>query len=209
MTTDITCYACSSEATSQCPRCGRLYCDDHGEALCAACLDPSSAVPSATLYRGSLLALLVAVVLAFWLLVLAPGGSATEPPPEILRASSTAVGGEAAPAQTPTATITATATPQGSPTPGGSPTPSSPTPAGGSPTPSASATPRPASPTATAAGGAQQYVVQPGDTLSTIAARFKPANENPVDYVTRLARFNGIEVTSTLNIGQVILIPPN
>lgn len=190
MTTEITCYACANEATGQCPRCGRLYCDEHGEALCAACLDPASAVPSAALYRGSLLALIVAAILAFWLLVLAPGRGTTGPPPALLRTSSTAI-----------AEAEATVTP---PTP--VPTPllemtvaaSSPTPPGTSPTPLATPTP----------AGAQRYVVQPGDTLSAIAARFKPANENPRDYINRLARYNNLDPEATLRVGQVILIPP-
>jgi nucleoid-associated protein YgaU len=198
VTTDITCYACANEATSQCPRCGRLYCDDHGEALCGSCLDPASAVPSATVYRGSILALLVAMVLAFWLLVLTPRGSATEIPPELLRSSSTAIAGDVTATDTPAETPT----PQSSPGPGGTSTPAT-----GSPTPAGAGTPRPGSPTP-AAGAPQQYIVQGGDTLSTIAARFRPANENPADYVARLAQYNGIQPTSTLNIGQVIQIPP-
>ncbi len=63
----MNCYACANEATSQCHRCGRLYCDEHGDALCAECLKPSSALPSYTLYRGSLLALLVGSAFAIWL----------------------------------------------------------------------------------------------------------------------------------------------
>jgi hypothetical protein len=71
----MNCYACANEATSQCKRCGRFYCDAHGDALCAECLKPASALPSYTLYRGSLLALLVGTAFALWLLVRPPGGS--------------------------------------------------------------------------------------------------------------------------------------
>jgi len=62
----MNCYACANEATSQCKRCGRPYCDAHGDALCAECLKPASALPSYTLYRGSLLALLVGTAFALY-----------------------------------------------------------------------------------------------------------------------------------------------
>lgn len=76
----MNCYACANEATSQCKRCGRFYCDTHGDALCAECLKPASALPSFTLYRGSLLALLVGTAFALWLLVRPPGGSEESSP---------------------------------------------------------------------------------------------------------------------------------
>src|SRR3972149_3611207 len=69
MPDQLTCFACEREPTQQCPRCGRPYCDDHGEELCDACLEPASGVPSFTLYRGSLLALLVGTALAVYLLI--------------------------------------------------------------------------------------------------------------------------------------------
>ncbi len=70
----MTCFACENEPTQQCPRCGRPYCDEHGEDVCDACLKPASGLPSFTLYRGSLLALLVGTALAVWLLIQPPGG---------------------------------------------------------------------------------------------------------------------------------------
>ena len=74
------CYACDQEAIERCSRCGNLFCRDHGgdpsvgsgQALCADCLDPSNALPSGTVFRGSILALLLASVLALWLLVRPP-----------------------------------------------------------------------------------------------------------------------------------------
>ena len=69
----MTCYVCGKEATRRCPRCAKPYCDEHGDELCAACQDPASAIPSGTVFRGSLLALLVASVLALWLLIQPPG----------------------------------------------------------------------------------------------------------------------------------------
>ncbi|HEU4758372.1 MAG TPA: LysM domain-containing protein [Dehalococcoidia bacterium] len=74
------CYACDQESTQRCLRCGNHYCREHGDdpstgsgqALCADCLDPVSAVPSSAVFRASLLGLLVASVLALWLLVRPP-----------------------------------------------------------------------------------------------------------------------------------------
>ena len=67
------CYACTNEATRQCRRCARVYCELHGGDLCAECLSPASTLPSFNLYRGSLLALLIATAVALWLLVRPPG----------------------------------------------------------------------------------------------------------------------------------------
>src|SRR3990170_3751945 len=77
----MVCSFCTAPATSQCRRCAKLYCDAHGDAtLCDACLDPASAVPSAAIYRGSLLALLIGTALAIWLLVRPPESASVEPP---------------------------------------------------------------------------------------------------------------------------------
>jgi len=89
----MNCYACANEATSQCKRCGRPYCDAHGDVLCAECLKPASALPSYTLYRGSLLALLVGTAFALWLLVRPPGGGGDSSPvvlPQQEKAAATA-----------------------------------------------------------------------------------------------------------------------
>ena len=67
------CYLCDQEATQRCPRCDNPYCSDHGEDLCADCLNPINAAPSGAFFRASLFALLVGSVLALWLLVRPPG----------------------------------------------------------------------------------------------------------------------------------------
>jgi hypothetical protein len=113
----MNCYACANEATSQCKRCGRFYCDAHGDALCAECLKPASALPSFTLYRGSLLALLVGTAFALWLLVRPPGGSeesspaAVLPQPEGAAATATLEVATAVPRRTRTPTPVTTPTP--------------------------------------------------------------------------------------------------
>jgi hypothetical protein len=112
----MNCYACANEATSQCKRCGRPYCDAHGDALCAECLKPASALPSFTLYRGSLLALLVGTAFALWLLVRPPGGSEESSPvvlPQQEKVTATATVQEptSTPSRLTTPTPVATATP--------------------------------------------------------------------------------------------------
>lgn len=193
----MACHFCSAAATAQCRRCGKLYCDAHGDAsFCDACLDPASALPSAALYRGSLLALLLGTVVALWLLVrpaetrsdrslrsdagppvtvtLAP--EETTPTP-VVEAEATGTPSPAAteegetPTPTPTRSPRATLTPTASPTPTESPTPT----------------------------GPFEYTVQEGDTLSTLAERFaltvdeiKAANDLPDDIV---------------RVGQTLIIP--
>jgi len=99
-----TCFACDQAATYRCPRCGQLYCPDHGQEYCAQCLHPASIAPSSGLFRASLLAFLIASVLALWLLIRPPG---------LPGDSSSAVRPLASP--TPTATSTATVTPTTTP----------------------------------------------------------------------------------------------
>jgi LysM repeat protein len=70
-------------------------------------------------------------------------------------------------------------------------------------TPDATATPSPSAgprrtPTATPA--AQTYVVQPGDTLSTVANRFGTS-------VAAIQRANGLGSSDVINVGQVLVIP--
>src|SRR3972149_5553521 len=67
------CYLCDNEASQRCPRCGNPYCGDHGDDLCADCLNPVNAAPSGAFFRASLLALLLGSLPALWLLVHPPG----------------------------------------------------------------------------------------------------------------------------------------
>jgi LysM domain len=175
------CYACDREATQQCARCGNLYCPDHGDdleapggqAICAECLDPVSATPSGTVFRASLFALLGTSVLALWLLVRPP-----------------ALPGESSPAVAPLPT--------------GSPAETAPTNASPAASPDATrgaeATPPPA-PASTAAPPLQ-YVMQEGDTVSSIA------NAHGIRYLD-LLDFNGLseDDATLLHPGDVILIP--
>jgi LysM repeat protein len=189
----MSCYACGRDATHRCPRCAKPFCDQHGGELCAACQDPTSAIPSGALFRGALVALLVASVVALWLLIRPPGTSDEESEaqagqPSVTR-TATAVATTARPSVTPTGTPAgaATGTPGVSPTPGG-------TPVG---TPPATATP---APTPTPESPFIEYTVQPGDSLSSIAQRFGTTADE-------LARINSITDPNTLNVGQKLQVP--
>src|SRR3990170_2310689 len=115
----MNCYLCDNEASQRCPRCGSPFCGDHGEDLCADCLNPVNAAPSGAFFRTSLLALLLGSVLALWLLVRPPG----------LPGDSSGV-------------VIPEASPQATPTPAASPTPATPI-AGATAEPTPTATPVP------------------------------------------------------------------
>ncbi len=174
------CYVCRKKAPQRCPRCGNPYCRDHGDDLCADCLNPVNAAPSGTFFRASLLVLLVGSVLALWLLIRPPGlpGEsseiiAPEPSPPSSPEPVTPP-----PPLTPTATATATATPTPKPTPKPTPEP----------------TTEPPAPI--------EYIVQEGDTASGIAASFGVTVED-------LLAVNGLtqEDAPFIQPGDVLVIP--
>jgi hypothetical protein len=178
------CYACDREATEQCGRCGNLYCSEHGDdpeapggqVLCAECLDPVSATPSGTVFRASLFALLGTSVLALWLIIRPPG----LPGESSGALAPLPTGSPEAPAGTSGATAPPAASPEA--------------------TPPSQATPPPA-PEPTAAPPLQ-YVMQDGDTVSSVA------NAHGLRYLD-LLEFNGLSEDDATNLhpGDVILIP--
>lgn len=179
------CHYCENPAEAECPTCGRLYCSEHGEDVCLRCMAPEAAVPSAAVYRGSLLALAIATMVVVFLLIR---------PPET-KSSNTLVRELA----TSTAAIVATATPTGSAAAGGE------TPRPGTQVPSSvtPATPTQAgAPTAAASPTAQgrTHVMQAGDTLSDVAASFG------VSVADIVAANPGIN-PDTIAIGTEIRIP--
>ena len=188
----MTCYVCGKEATHRCPRCAKLYCDEHGDELCAACQDPASAIPSGAVFRGSLLALLVASVLALWLLIQPPGLPGGEPGEEaVLPLPTITPAALTSPTATPTPTATPSPTPSLTPEATLSPTPS-PTP---EPTPTPTPIPTPEPPPFT------EYEVQPGDTLSAIAQAFGTT-------IDEIVRINGLESQDVIiDVGQKLLVP--
>src|SRR5438105_3452474 len=181
----MTCYACDNEPTQQCPRCGRPYCDEHGEDFCGVCLDPASGVPSFNLYRGSLLALVVGAVIALWLIIQPSGGEGSSTPKVVVLTATSAAGVvRAAPVTTttPGAGPTAVSTPGSVTSPVGT---SFAAPAG-----TRTSTPASGTPAAPASG---DYVVVSGDTLSAICDKIrKPAAMSNSDCIDRIKSLNSL-----------------
>lgn len=179
----LTCFACEQEPTQQCPRCGRPYCDDHGEDVCDACLQPASGLPSFTLYRGSLLALLVGTAIAVWLLVQPPGGEGNAPQ------AGTVV-------FTPTSQVRVDTTPLPGTTQTANGTPG----AGTTRTPGSTTTPG-------TSVGSGSYTVVAGDTLSSICSRVKPASLSVNDCVDQVVTLNNLKDSGSITPGQTLKIP--
>jgi LysM repeat protein len=193
----ITCFACENEPTQQCPRCGRPYCDDHGDELCAVCLQPASGIPSFTLYRGSLLALLIGSALAIWLLVRPPGSEGeTAIRPIVINATATAAGAI------------------GEPPGGATQAPASTQPAGTTATPGTAGPATATRPTGTAttnatpttAAGGGSYTVVSGDTLSGICSARRP-NLNNSECVNQIVSRNGLSSPNDIAVGDVLQLP--
>lgn len=179
------CYACDNQATRQCRRCSRVYCELHGGDVCAECLRPTSALPSFNLYRGSLLVLLVGTAIALWLLVRPPGESSS---PDVVLAQFTPTQVIATLQPTATATPPVTATPA-------TRTPTTRTPGPGG-TPRATATVEP-----------RIYIVQDGDTLSSIAEATAPPGTDSFVYSVQIALENDLEEGEILDPGRRLILP--
>ncbi len=173
------CHYCDREAESDCSTCGRLYCEEHGDDVCLRCMSPESATPSAAVYRGSVVALVIASLIAVFLLVRPPESKSSADQSRIL-ATATSATGATATATRPGANSSRTASPAASTTPGGSPAAGTP---GASP-----------------ASEKKTYTVVAGDTLSGIAA----ANGTTVDAIVAL---NPGLNPATLAIGALITLP--
>lgn len=138
-----TCHYCNRPAEDECPVCGRFFCAEHGDDVCVRCMSPEAAIPSATVFRGSLLILVVASLVALFLWI--------DPPRE------PTIGGAVV------STVTASNAPGTGPT--ATPTPSVVSGVAGTSTTTAAAATASASSTA----AANTYTVVDGDTLFTIA----------------------------------------
>ena len=175
------CHYCDRPAEEQCPTCGRLYCLDHGDDVCARCMAPESATPGSVMYRGSVVALVLVSLVAIFLFLRPPESKSVAGTVELV-ATATVV-------QSPTATPT----PKGrTPTPGASSQASaSGTAANGTPTASAA--------TATGVTG-KTYTVVSGDTLGGIAV----ANGTTLE---ALEAANPGITPDNLPIGTVLTLP--
>jgi hypothetical protein len=185
------CFRCDQAAVQECPRCGAVYCDDHGDALCERCMDPASALPSYRVYRGSLVALLIGSVFAVWLL-LRPGSGVDEVGP------AAAIAG-VLPSPTPTATRT-----QSTPAPTGTP---GPTEIGATPAATAAATAAPPASTATPSSE-RTHTVRVNDTLTSIAELYRGQVDFPT-FLNRIYTLNSLNEGSIIAVGDVIRIPPS
>lgn len=159
--------------------------------MCDICMQPSSGIPSFTLYRGSLLALLIGTAVAVWLLVQPPGSdSAAALRPQVLTATAPPATSTLAPGQTPSTRATQPAAGTAAATVAG--------------TPGATATVRPTT-AATVAGGGGSYTVRSGDTLGGICASQRPALAN-ADCVSQLRTLNNL-TGDNINIDQALRLP--
>lgn len=175
------CYACENEATKQCRRCARVYCELHGGDLCAECLNPASALPSFNLYRGSLLALLIGTAVAVWLLVQPPGPGES---------------GDVIPIVNVTPTVLVTRVLETA------------TPTIGTSTPEATKTPKPTNTPKPTTPAPRTYTVQQGDSLNSIAAAQKPPGVSTQTYVTQIAAANNISVNNPIiRPGDTLTLP--
>ncbi len=177
-----TCHYCTRPADEECHACGRLYCGEHGEDVCLRCLSPEAAIPSATVYRGAVLALVAASAVAIFVAV---------NPPET-RSSQDEVRTVQSP--TPQSLATATATPRNT---GANTTPTASRTPGASQT--ASSTTTTGSPTASATASTKSHTVAPGETLSSIASLYNTT----VDVLKSL----NSGLTDLIQPGQVINLP--
>lgn len=175
------CHYCNRPAEAECPTCGRLYCSEHGADVCLRCMSPESATPSALVYRGSVLTLVIASLVALFLVLRPPEKETDNGVVRTVPTSTAAVSATATPTppvtRTASATTTAAASPDASPSPADSPT--------------AAATPTP---------GTRSYIVRAGDTLSSIAAE----NDTTVEAIVALNA--GLD-PDTLAVGAEILLP--
>ncbi len=183
------CFRCDQQAVQECPRCGALYCDEHGDALCERCADPALALPSYRVYRGSLLALLAGTVFAVWLLVRPPPTTDADGPlPAPLAGVIPTATATVAPAAT--ATAEATAPPAATVT-----------------TPEATAAP---AATATPSSGTipiREHTVSEGDTLFSIAELYLPRGKDVLTFVEEIAALNEVPDANAIALGQVIRVP--
>ena len=71
----------------------------------------------------------------------------------------------------------------------------------------ASGPPPTITPAPTATPTVQTYTVAPGDSLTVIANKFKPASESTEFYINRLSALNNLQVGAILAVGQVLKLP--
>ena len=139
------CHYCDRAAEAECPTCGRLYCGEHGEDVCLRCLAPEAAAPTASAYRGAVLALVVGSVVALFLVIRPPESESAGDSPRTLATTTPAFLSTATPTRTGNTTRTATS--------------------------AVTATQPPSTPSPSVAAE-RTHTIAAGDTLSAIAAQY-------------------------------------
>jgi len=139
-------------------------------------------MPSFNLYRGALLAMLIGTALAVFLIMRPAGETKGASPVFVGRSTPTAMSeGDDEPTIAP-------ATPEGTSTPAESPTPES--------TPAPTESPF------------NEYIVQEGDTLFSIAETQLPPGDDVAAFAQAIATLNGIDIDDPIiNPGQTLLLP--
>ena len=176
------CHYCDRRAEAECATCGRFYCGEHGDDVCLRCLAPESAAPAAATYRGSVVALVIASLVAVFVLVRPPESKSTNDFARPLATATSATGATATPTKQGQATATRNAGQVTTVQPSGTPVAS----------PSAAVSPT--------AAAAKTYTVKAGETLGGIAT----ANGTTVEAILAL---NPGVTPETLPIGAVLKLP--
>lgn len=189
------CYACSREASGQCPNCGQWFCSTHGRGRCDRCRDIPGGYPSSLFYRATLGLLALFLGLAGWHLLAWPQFPAPAP-----RAAFSAESGiEAGDVALPPTPSAPQATPADAVQPTATPAPAQPT-----PTPTSVPTPQPTptrTPVPAALPSPGRYIVQPGDNLLGIALRYG------ITLDALLAANPSMQDPALISIGQELIIP--
>jgi len=159
--------------------------------VCLRCSSPEAATPSAAVFRGSLVTLVVATLLAIFLIVRPPESKSTQDSVRTVATPTPAFAATATATRPGSATSVRSATPAQGTQPAGTPSPGTTSPTAGT-TGTAAAT--------ATAGGERSYTVQTGDTLSAIAANFGTT-------VAEIVALNPSLDPDHLSIGTVLKIP--
>ena len=181
-------------------------------------LDPVLVVPNPRVYRGSIVALLIGSVFAIWILIIPPGGSDLDSPPQSLSKLQIAQVESMAMTPVPLATITPIPTVvnniAGIPTSSATTAPTATvsiadttaSTSGSSTSTDVVSTPEP-TPEPTPEASNPTYTVQAGDSLYLIAEYFLPSGKDLAMYVDEIAQLNEISDITQIQVGQVLKIP--
>ena len=177
-------------------------------------LDPVLVVPNPRVYRGSIVALLIGSVFAIWILIIPPGGSDLDSPPQSL--SKLQIAQVESMAMTPVPLATTTPVPTvvnniaGIPTSSATTAPTATSSVADTTASTSASSPEPyvvPTPEPTPEASNPTYTVQAGDSLYLIAEYFLPSDKDLAMYVDEIAQLNEISDITQIQVGQVLKIP--